>query len=223
MKKNYFIKHLIGTVVMLSVLFLSAGRFDYWHGLLFTLTSIIMLILNYTLLRPDAQLLEERSMPGSNTKQWDKKILGLLAVTTLILYIVAGLDSGRYQWSPHFPWPLYLIGIFATIVGQLFFLIAQKQNTFFSSVVRIQNDRNHQVYSNGLYSVVRHPAYLGMCIQSIGFPLLFGSVWSVIPVGITLILLIIRTNLEDSTLQSELSGYADYVKKTRYKLIPFIW
>ena len=109
------------------------------------------------------------------------------------------------------------------MVGQLFFLIAQKQNKFFSSTVRIQTDRGHTVCKTGLYKVVRHPAYLGNFIQTLGFPLIFGSLWSIIPAIISIILLLIRTNLEDKTLINELNGYREYTHETRFKIIPYIW
>jgi protein-S-isoprenylcysteine O-methyltransferase Ste14 len=136
---------------------------------------------------------------------------------------VAGFDSGRYHWSPWFHPGLHATGIAMTLAGQLLFLIAQKQNKFFSSTVRIQTDRGHFVCDTGLYTVVRHPAYLGSLIQVIGFPLMFGSLWSMIPVGISVILLIIRTCLEDKTLHLELNGYSGYAMKTRYRLIPYLW
>jgi len=167
--------------------------------------------------------MEERSKPGEDTKKWDKLILGLSLLLTIIMYIVAGLDSGRYHWSIDFHWSLYLVGIIFTISGQLLFLIAQKQNKFFSSTVRIQKERSHTVCQNGLYKFVRHPAYMGSIIQLIGLPLLFGSIWSIIPISISIIITIIRTYLEDKTLRNELSGYIEYSEKTRFRLFPYIW
>jgi protein-S-isoprenylcysteine O-methyltransferase Ste14 len=182
-----------------------------------------MFILSYTVFRIDSELLKERSGPGEGTKNWDKAILGLSFLITISMYITAGLDSGRYHWSPDFHWSLYLLGIVLTISGQLLFLIAQKQNKFFSSTVRIQTNREHIVCETGLYKIVRHPAYLGSIIQSIGFPLLFGSLWSIIPICLMIILLITRTYLEDRTLKNELKGYPEYSDKTRYKIIPYVW
>ena len=223
MKTTYVLKHLMGTLVFFSILFISAGRIDYRQGLIYVAIGLIMSALNYTFLRIDPELLSERSKPGENTKPWDKKILGLSFLVTLSMYIVAGLDSGRYHWSPVFPQSLCEVGILLTMTGQLLFLIAQKQNKFFSSTVRIQTDREHIVCDTGLYTIVRHPAYLGMIIQSVGFPLLFGSLWSIIPIILSIILILIRTNLEDKTLYYELSGYPEYMTKTRYRIIPYIW
>ena len=193
------------------------------QGLVYVSIGFIMVLLNYTVLQIDSELLKERSKPGENTKKWDKTILGLSFLVTISMYLIAGLDSGRYHWSPDFHWSIYLLGIILTILGQLLFLIAQKQNKFFSSTVRIQTDREHTVCETGLYKIVRHPAYLGSIIQSLGFPLLFDSLWSIIPICLSIILLITRTNLEDKTLKNELKGYPEYSNKIRYKIIPYVW
>jgi protein-S-isoprenylcysteine O-methyltransferase Ste14 len=223
MKTNYLLKHLSGTILFFAIIFVSAGRIDYWQGLTYVFIGLFMFVLNYTVLRIDSELLNERSKPGEGTKKWDKIILGLSFLITIFMYIIAGLDSGRYHWSPEFHWSLYFIGILLTVVGQLIFLVAQKENKFFSSTVRIQMNREHTVCDTGVYSIVRHPAYLGSLIQSLGFPLLFGSLWSIIPISISIILLITRTMLEDKTLKQELKGYLEYTERTRYKIIPYVW
>jgi len=223
MKSSYQLKHITGSLVFFSILFFSAGRINYWQGLVYTGIGLLMLVLNYTVLRVNPELMTERSKPGKGTKQWDKTILGLSLLVTVSMYITAGLDSGRYHWSPDFNPGLYIAGIIFTITGQLLFLTAQKQNRFFSSTVRIQTDRDQIVCDTGLYKIVRHPAYLGSIIQSAGFPLLFGSLWSLLPVCISIIILITRTSLEDKTLVAELKGYPEYTLKTRYRIIPYVW
>lgn len=223
MKASYILKHIVGSLVFFSILFISAGRIFYWQGLIYVLIGLIMLTLNYTVLKIDPELAGERSKPGKNTPWWDKAILGLTFLVTLSMYVIAGLDSGRYHWSPDFHWSLTVMGIVLTALGQIIFLVAQKQNKFFSSTVRIQKDRQHQVYERGLYHFVRHPAYLGMIIQSAGFPLLFGSIWSFVPIGLMMILLITRTYLEDHLLLNELHGYLEYSERTEYRILPYVW
>ncbi|HLF35604.1 MAG TPA: isoprenylcysteine carboxylmethyltransferase family protein, partial [Cyclobacteriaceae bacterium] len=191
MKTSYFFKHLTGALLFFSILFVSAGRLDYWQGLIYLIIGLIMFALNYTVLRADPELLKERSKPGEGTKKWDKIILGLSFLVTITMYVTAGLDSGRFHWSPDFHWIIYSLGIILTISGQSVFLIAQKQNKFFSSTFRIQNDREHTVCETGLYKIIRHPAYSGMIIQSAGFPLLIGSLWSIIPISFLIILILI--------------------------------
>jgi len=223
MKANYLVKHFVGTFLFFTIIFISAGKIGYWQGLIYVVIGLVMSELSYTVFRIDSDLLNERAKAGAGSKQWDKTILGLSFLTTISMYILAGLDSGRYQWSPDFPVTLTILGVLLTITGQLIFLIAQKQNKFFSSTVRIQTDRGHVVCETGLYKIVRHPAYLGMIIQSFGFPLLFGSLWSIIPICLSVILILIRTTLEDKTLKNELKGYQEYTYKTRYRIVPYIW
>lgn len=223
MKQGLFIKQFVGTLVFYAAIFISAGYFMYLPGLVYAAIGVVMIILNYSLLKPDPELAAERSKPGEGAKQWDKIVLGLSFLSTISMYCVAGLDSGRFLWSPEFPWTLFAAGIILTIAGQLLFLIAQKQNKFFSSTARIQSERGHTVCDTGLYSFVRHPAYMGSTIQTIGFPLLFGSLWSEIPAACLVLLQIIRTALEDKMLRNDLDGYQAYASKTRYRLIPFVW
>ena len=218
MKTKYLVKLFFSSFlyfILYVILFACAGRLYYWQGLIYVLVGLIMyVLLKYTDLRIDSELSKERSKIGENTKNWDKIILGLILLIKISMCIVAGLDSGRYHWSPDFHWYIYLLGIILTVLGQLIFIIAQKQNRFFSSTVIIQADRQHIVCETGLYKIVRHPAYMSSIIESLGFPLLLGSLWSIIPICILIILLFVRTNLEDKTLKIELRGYLEYSEKT---------
>jgi len=168
-------------------------------------------------------LIKERSKPGKGSKRWDKILLLFSLPVTIGMYVIAGLDSRRFQWSPGFHPGLYAAGIILITAGQLIFLVAQKQNRFFSNTVHIQRNREHIVCDAGVYKFVRHPGYLGLILQLAGFPLLFGSLWSLIPVTLSLVLIITRTWLEDKTLHQELKGYIEYAKKTQYRIIPLIW
>ena len=223
MRTSYIVKHFAGTFIFFLILFFSAGRIDYWQGIIYVIIGLITGTLNYTVLRPDPELLAERNRPSEDSKKWDKVLLGMSFLLTISMFIIAGLDSGRYRWSPDFHWSATLAGVILTASGQFLFIIAQKQNRFFSATVRIQTDRDHKVCDTGLYKFIRHPAYLGSVVQSTGFPLLFGSLWSIFPAGMLIIIILVRTFLEDKTLMNELKGYDDYSKKTRYRIIPSVW
>jgi len=223
MKAKYLIKTVITSLIFTVILFLSAWKIDYLQGYVFLLTNLLTALMNFWTIRNDTELMTERSKVGKGSKSWDKLILGLSGVTYFISVVIAGLDSGRFQWSPHFHWSIYVLGIILTIFGQVIFLTARKENKYFSSVVRIQTDRGHTVCDTGIYKFVRHPGYFGMTISLAALPLLTGSVWSTIPIVIAIILLFIRTYLEDETLKKELTGYSEYAQKTRQRLIPKIW
>jgi protein-S-isoprenylcysteine O-methyltransferase Ste14 len=223
MKAKYFIKTVLTSLIFPVILFFSAWKIDYIQGYFFLFANVFTALMNFWTIKNDTELMSERSKVGKDSKSWDKLILGLSGVTYLISVVIAGLDSGRFQWSPDFHWSIYLIGVVIMIIGQVIFLTARKENKYFSSVVRIQTDRGHTVCDTGIYKFVRHPGYFGMTISLAALPLLTGSVWSTIPIIIAIILLFIRTYLEDETLKKELTGYSDYAQKTRQRIIPKIW
>ncbi len=222
-KIKYFLKSFLGITFFFGFMFAAAGKLNYPQGWLYYSLSIFGLLLNFFAIQSNEQLMNERSLPGVNVKAWDKKILGISGMLTIFSYIIAGFDSGRFRWSPDLGITITLAGIVFVLIGQAIFLIAKFQNNFFSSVARIQVERNHIVCNRGLYKIVRHPGYLGMVISWIGFPLVTEAVFSFIPVAMAIILLIVRTVLEDRMLNCELTGYAEYSRGTKYKLLPFIW
>jgi protein-S-isoprenylcysteine O-methyltransferase Ste14 len=220
---KFLTRTIVTSLVFSLILFVSAGKTDYFQGWLFLVTNVVTGMLNYWTIRKDEDLMNERSTIGNDAKSWDKKILGISALVYVLNVVLAGLDSGRFKWSPPFHWSTYAVGVAMTLAGQVIFLAARKQNKYFSSVVRIQRDRGHRVCDTGLYRIVRHPGYLGMIISLCSIPLITGSLWCGITTGLAVILLLIRTYLEDQTLQRELEGYSAYCKKTRNRLIPLIW
>jgi protein-S-isoprenylcysteine O-methyltransferase Ste14 len=133
---------------------------------------------------------------------------------------MAGLDSGRFGWTGDVPVGVTVAGAILMLLGQTLFAVAKRENAFFSSTVRIQTERGHQVCDQGLYRVVRHPGYLGMLISLLAFPLVMNSYWAFVPAAIGATLLVVRTVLEDRFLINDLPGYREYANTTRWKLLP---
>lgn len=98
-----------------------------------------------------------------------------------------------------------------------------KENTFLSRVVKIDEERGHRVITSGPYAIVRHPMYSAVAVILFAFPIALGSWLAVAPAAAMVILLIVRTVLEDRTLHEELSGYSEYAKATPHRLVPWIW
>ena len=168
------------------------------------------------------ELLAERVGPKKGAKTWDTALLSLYGVAMMIMWIVAGLDL-RYRWSSGIG-PVAQIGaMLIVIAGYALVVWATGVNAFFSQVVRIQTERGHTVVSSGPYRYVRHPAYVGMILVVLGAPIMLGSWWALIPGVISAVLMIVRTALEDRTLQAELPGYAEYAQRVRYRLVPGVW
>ena len=156
-------------------------------------------------------------------KAWDRVLAPLMALSVVFpLVIVAGLDH-RHGWSPAFPPWLIVLGFILISLGYAFATWALVENRFFSSTVRIQTDRGHVVCDSGPYRIVRHPGYAGSIPPLLGIVLALGSVWTLIPAAVALIIMVIRTRLEDQTLQEELPGYRDYAQRVHYRLIPGIY
>ncbi len=158
-----------------------------------------------------------------DAKPWDKVLSPLMAVSVAFpLYIVAGLDH-RFGWSSAFPLWLNVLGLMLILLGYFLAVWALVENRFFSSVVRIQVDRGHVVCDSGPYRIVRHPGYAGNILPLPGIVLALSSTWTLIPAAVALIIAVIRTALEDRTLQEELPGYREYARRVRYRLFPGIY
>jgi len=210
-------------IVLIIITFITAGRIDYWPGWVFNGLNIFFIILAYVILLDRKDLIKERLKPGKGMKKWDKIYYAISTPIFFIISIFSILDAGRFGWGPQVPISIMIFGIILYIIGQTIVLWAKQTNNFFSSVVRIQSDRNQEVCKDGPYRFVRHPGYVGGVLFTIAIPLVLGSFLGLIPLPLAILLLFIRTHLEDKTLQKELTGYTDYTKEVRYRLLPGIW
>jgi protein-S-isoprenylcysteine O-methyltransferase Ste14 len=206
------------------VLMLSAGRWDWWAGWLYVLIFLMFdLATALEVIPKDPALLVERSKSHPDAKSWDKVIMPLAAgLLPLAGWIVAGLNL-RYGWMPSLDRSWQLIGFLLTVLGHVIVVWAISANTFFSAQVRIQTERSHTVANTGPYKFIRHPGYVGAILFSLGVPVMLASWWAVIPGMISVILYVVRTSLEDKTLQEELPGYSDYAEQVEFRLIPGVW
>ena len=159
--------------------------------------------------------------PG--VKSWDRLLAPLMALSLgLPLFVMAGLDH-RFGWSPGFPSWLNIVGLLLASAGYGFAGWAFLENRFFSAVVRIQSERGHVVCDTGPYRIVRHPGYSGSVLPPFAMALALDSVWTLIPATAAVVIAVVRTTLEDRTLQKELPGYRDHADRVRYRLIPGIY
>ena len=204
-------------------LFCSAGKLGWlaaWAALAVMAAWIIgtAIIIVHT----NPSLITERLGPRKGAKRWDIAILGLVGITQLVRYTIAGFDQ-RFGWPGGFPIWAQLVAWLVCALGYALVLWATYSNAFFSQIVRIQPERGHTVASDGPYRSVRHPAYLGAILYELAVPILLDSWWALIASGVSALLLILRTDLEDRTLQAELDGYAEYTHQMRFRLLPGVW
>ncbi len=210
-------------VILLGLLSLAAGRLDWIQAWAFSISfSAFLMYYGIWSLHNDPEQLAERSTIKPNVKGWDRIIMAIYTVLLFVLLIVAGLDGGRYHWAPAST-GLQAAGWIACLLACALVFWTISVNTFLSRYVRIQDDRSQQAITRGPYRWIRHPMYLGVIILMLGVPLCLGSTWALLPGVLIVILYIIRTALEDKTLQAELQGYSEYCLKVRYRLIPGIW
>lgn len=210
-------------LVMGGTLFAAAGRWDWWEAWLFLILYFLLsLVTGLWMLRTHPDLLRERNRPGPDVKRWDHLLVGLNLVLTLALYAVIGLDAGRYGWS-RVPAVVRAIGLLGFLPAFGLPLAASRANAYLSSRVRIQEERGHQVVDGGPYRFVRHPMYAGMICYDLSLPLLLGSWWGLLVSAAMIAAVVVRTALEDRTLQRELAGYEEYSRRVRYRLLPWVW
>jgi protein-S-isoprenylcysteine O-methyltransferase Ste14 len=210
-------------VLQAGILFLAAGRLNWTWAWVYLGICLVSVAINGTImLRTSPETIAERGRP-QETRDWDKVIGGLWAlVLYLVLPLVAGLDV-RFGWTRELGAAWNLAGAAVLAVGLGLGGWAMIANAYFSTAVRIQSDRGQTVCRTGPYRFVRHPGYVGFTLQSLGTPLLLGSLWALIP-GITAAaLMVIRTSFEDRMLQTELPGYRDYARQVRFRLVPGVW
>jgi len=227
LSSRFVAAHLFQVLVMFlvigGILFLAAGRLDWWMAWAFLIVYfLIALVTTLWMLRTNPELTQERDRPGQNVKSWDNLLVMLNLLLSLVLFAVIGLDAGRYGWS-EVPLGVRGLGLLGFIPAFGLPLWATQVNAYLSSRVRIQQERGHTVVAAGPYRYVRHPMYAGMICYDVSVPLVLGSWWG-LAVGMVMIAaVILRTALEDRMLQRELPGYQAYSQQVRYRLLPGVW
>jgi protein-S-isoprenylcysteine O-methyltransferase Ste14 len=205
---------------------LISGRWDWWEAWAFAATLFLGFVVSRLLAaRKHPDLLAERagSLGREDAEPWDRFLAPALALGGLVVPLLAGLEE-RFDWSPEpFSLPVKIAAIAVMVLAYAFSSWAMIENAYFSGVVRLQTDRGHTVCTSGPYRWVRHPGYAGGLWSYLAMPLILDSAWSYIPAVLLLGVAILRTSLEDCTLQEKLPGYREYAQRVRYRLFPWIW
>ncbi len=217
------IASIAGLGLFAAIVFWPAGSIDWVAGWLYLGLVITTMFANFVYLwRANPEVIEHRLRLGKGTKLWDKIWAVLFTPVFLAIYVIAGFDAVRFEWSTMSSW-LWPLGLALWIPGNALFTWSMGVNPFFEKTVRIQTERGHHVIDTGPYSFIRHPGYLGFFGWSLSAPLLLGSWWAFLPALLSIIGIAIRTALEDRTLHEGLVGYEEYASRVRYRLIPGIW
>lgn len=222
-KKNLLINAIIkfvGGIVLVGLgLFLPAGTIAYPNAWLFiTLLFIPMLIVGSILFFKEPQLLEKRL----NSKEKEPVQVGVVLLSTIMFiwaFIFAGFDF-RYGWSDI---PVGVVGTAAILQLAAYGMYAEvmRENAYLSRTVEVQE--NQKVVDTGLYGIVRHPMYSATILLYLTIPIVLGSWVSFVVMLLYPIIIVFRIRNEEKVLEQGLEGYSEYMKRVKYRLIPFIW
>lgn len=205
------------------LLFSAAGTIRWlqaWAFLFIIMSSLVPIAIG--LAKHDPNLLDERlKLVHSDQPAWDRALLNTIIVAIIAWLAVPGLDY-RFNWSLIPAWLQIAGGIMIPVLLYLQYAV-MRQNTFLAPTVKLQSDRRHEVITTGAYAIVRHPFYALIIPLFPAIGLLLGSWWAVLLCLPLASLFAYRAIREERYLQRELKGYADYMKQTRFRLIPFIW
>ena len=216
---NALTKLLFGIVLIGLLLFLPAGTLAYPGAWIFlSVLFLPMLIMGALLLIKAPALLEKRL----NHKEKEKAQRGVVALSGLMFpvgFLLSALDF-RFGWSCV---PVWLVAVAAVLflLGYAMYAEVMRENAYLSRTVEVQEGQ--KVISTGLYSLVRHPMYLATLFMFLPIPLILGSFWGLIPMTLYPVLIVVRILDEEKLLTEELSGYAEYKARVKYRLIPFLW
>jgi protein-S-isoprenylcysteine O-methyltransferase Ste14 len=214
---------LVMFIVLWLILFLGCGYLDWTAAWIYLGISLLSVVINaFFMFRTSPETIAERGKP-TEVKGWDKLVGGMWFLGQYFLVpLVAALDN-RFGWTKEYSMWWQALGalVYALALGLTSW--AMISNAYFSTAVRIQTDRGQKVCRTGPYHYVRHPGYVGFFIQSLSVPILLGSLWALLFALPALVVMIIRTSLEDRMLQAELEGYKEYAQEVKYRLIPGVW
>jgi protein-S-isoprenylcysteine O-methyltransferase Ste14 len=209
-------------VVMALLLFIPAGTARFWRAWVYL--SIFMggsALTTLYLVSKDPALLERRMSGGpmAEKRRVQRLIMFGASAGFVSLLVVSALDY-RFGWSS-VPSGAVVTGDALVSIGLWLIFRVYRENTFTSATIEITD--NQRVISTGPYAIVRHPMYSSGALYLFGTPLALGSYWGFVPIAIMLPFLILRLFDEERLLSAELSGYADYQKRVRYRMIPYVW
>ena len=218
-----FLQIIILMGILALILFIPAGTFDWPQAWIFIIViTVYFLLYVFIGIFQDPEQTKERSHMAANVKHWDKLLMALYTALLPTVFIVAGLDWGRLNWS-RVPIIAQVLTWFGLVLAGGLILWTVHTNTYLSRYARIQEDRHQQVITTGPYQIIRHPMYLGIIILFFCLGPALGSLYALIPGFLIDVIFVFRTTKEDKMLRAELPGYQAYTKFVRFRLIPFIW
>jgi protein-S-isoprenylcysteine O-methyltransferase Ste14 len=204
------------------LLLVPAGTLHYWQAWMYL--SIFMgasALITVYLMRRDPALLERRMSGGpmAEKQRAQKFIMLCTSIGFIALLVVPGFDR-RFGWST-IPFGAVVSGDALVAIGFYFIFLVYRENTFTSATIEVAE--NQRVISTGPYAIVRHPMYASASLYLLGTPLALGSYWAFIAIAAMIPFLIWRLLDEERFLAKNLSGYDEYRRQVRHRLVPYLW
>lgn len=213
------VRYVAVAILLAALLFVSAGSLSYWNAWLYMGALLIpmMFALVYLIVR-DPVLLDKR-MRIREKEEKQKKYVKVSLVFFVLSFCIPGLDY-RFGWSSVPVW-LVALATVLVLIGYVMFMVVMVQNTYASRIIEIQE--NQKLIDTGLYSFVRHPMYLAASILYIASPLVLGSFYGIVPMLFLPFLLAYRIRNEEEVLKVGLIGYKEYIRRVKFRMIPYLW
>ena len=213
------IKYLLGIILVGLLVFLPAGSFNYWNGWLFMgILFIPMFIAGIIMMIKNPRLLQSRLNAKEKEKE-QKEVLLFSGLMFISGFIVAGLNY-RFSWIV-LPKIVIIIATIIFLLAYLLYAEVLRENAFLLRTIEVSD--NQKLVDTGLYGIVRHPMYLTTIILFLAMPLVLGSIISFFIFLLYPFIIVKRIKNEEKVLERDLTGYKEYQKRVKYKLIPFIW
>lgn len=213
------VKFVCGVVIIGALLFLPAGSFGYWQGwLLMGILFIPMFVAGLVMMKRSPDLLRKR-LNAKEKQSEQKAVLLFSGLMFIAAFVVAGLNF-RFGWLVLPNWTPILFAVVFLLAYALYAEV-MRENAYLSRTVEVQE--NQKVVDTGLYGIVRHPMYMTTLLLFLSMPLVLGSVISFVIMLVYLPIIAKRMRNEEQVLAEGLPGYVEYMKKVKYRVIPFIW
>lgn len=213
------VKYLAGVVIVAAMLFLPAGSWGYWQGwLLMAILFVPISIVGVVLMSRRPELLRKRLRAKESDSKQDVvvKLSGLLFVASFVL---AGLNW-RYGWMLLPDWSVWLAAVLFVLCYALYAEVL-RENAYLWRTIEVREGQ--RVVDTGLYAIVRHPMYTATTLLFLAMPLVLASPISFSVMLLYLPLIILRIRREERLLERELEGYSDYMRRVKYRLLPFVY
>lgn len=213
------VKFFTGLVLVGVLVFLPAGTFSFWQGwLLLGILFVPMFIAGLVMMKKCPELFRKRLNVKEEEKE-QKIVIALSGVMFLAAFIIAGLNY-RFGWLV-LPKAVSYVAAIMFILAYVLYAEVMRENAYLSRTVEVQ--QNQKVISTGLYGIVRHPMYMTTLILFLAMPLVLGSIISFFITLVYIPIISIRIKNEEEVLEKGLPGYKEYMKKVKYRVIPFVW